>query len=90
MVDYVRWLAAEVSCLPEVFVDVNEIFVFATIEGMLVIAGDSVDLATLQASIGDTGAYILLGSGMSRKLPTLSRDAGGIPSATSLRLLPFG
>jgi hypothetical protein len=47
MVHYVRWLAAEVSCLPEVFAGVNKIFVFATIEGMFVIAGDSVDLATL-------------------------------------------
>jgi hypothetical protein len=90
MVHYVCWLAAEVSCLPEVFAGVNKNFVFATIEGMFVIAGDSVDLATLQAFIDDSGAYILPGSGMSGKLPTLSRDAGGIPLATSLSLLPFG
>jgi hypothetical protein len=47
VVDYVRWLATEVTCLLEVFAGVNENFISATIEGMLVIAGDSIDLAAL-------------------------------------------
>jgi hypothetical protein len=59
--DYLRWLTVEVACLPEVFAGVNENFVSAVIEGMLMMARDSVDLAALQASAADSGADVLLG-----------------------------
>jgi hypothetical protein len=57
--DYMHWPAAEVACLPEVFASVNENFVSAAIEGVLMMPGDSVDLAALQASAADSGADVL-------------------------------
>jgi hypothetical protein len=45
--DYMHWLAAEVVSLPEVFARVNENFISARIECALVMARDSVNLATL-------------------------------------------
>jgi hypothetical protein len=79
----------EVACLPEVFVGVNTIFTSTAIKGMLVRAGDSIDLAALQASAADRRADVPPGGVMSEKLPALSRKSGGVPLATSQRLLPF-
>jgi hypothetical protein len=45
--DYVRWLAAEVTDLPEVFFGVNENFISTTVEGILVMDGGSIDLVAL-------------------------------------------
>jgi hypothetical protein len=56
--NYIPWLSTEVTSLLEVFVDVNENFVSATVEGTLVMDGGSVDLAALQASAADSGADI--------------------------------
>jgi hypothetical protein len=44
-----------------VFADVNENFISVTIESVLVMAGDSIDLAALQASAADSGADIVPG-----------------------------
>jgi hypothetical protein len=60
-VDYMRWLAAEVTCLPEVFAGVNENFISTAVEGVLVMAGGSVDLAAMQASTADSGVDVLPG-----------------------------
>jgi hypothetical protein len=57
--DYICWLSTEVTGLLEMFAGMNEIFVSATVEGTLVMAGCSVDLAALQASAADSGADIL-------------------------------
>jgi hypothetical protein len=48
-----------VTGLPKVFDDINKIFISATVEGTLVMAGGTVNLATLQASTIDSGANIL-------------------------------
>jgi hypothetical protein len=47
--DYVPWLTAEAACLPKLFAGVNENFISVTVEGVLVMAGDSIDLAARQA-----------------------------------------
>jgi hypothetical protein len=65
--DYVRWLTTEVTSLPEVFSDVNENLVSAAVEGALVMAVGSVDLAALQASIAVSGADVLPGERDVRK-----------------------
>jgi hypothetical protein len=59
--DYVCWLFVEVAFLPEVFVGVNENFISVVIEGVLMMVGDSVDLAMLQASTTDSGVDIVFG-----------------------------
>jgi hypothetical protein len=46
VMDYIRWLSLEVTGLPEVFAGVNKNFISAMVEGTLVMAEDSVDLAT--------------------------------------------
>jgi hypothetical protein len=57
--DYNRWLSAEVTGLPDVFAGVNENFISIAVEGTLMMAGDSVHLATLQTIAVDSGADIL-------------------------------
>jgi hypothetical protein len=56
VVDYIRWLTTEVTDLLEVFAGVNEYFISTMVEGTLVMAGGSVDLASLQASATDNGS----------------------------------
>jgi hypothetical protein len=58
-VDYICWLSVEVTGLPKVFDGVNESFISAAIEGTLVMAGDSMDLAALQTVAVDRGVDIL-------------------------------
>jgi hypothetical protein len=58
-VDYICWLSAEVTGLPKVFDGVNESFISVAIEGTLVMAGDSIDLAALQTVAVDRGVDIL-------------------------------
>jgi hypothetical protein len=88
--DYIRWLSAELACLPKVFAGVNDNFISLAIEGLLMMAGDFIDLVALQASATNSGVDVLPGGGeMSRKSPTLSHESGGVPSATSQHLLPF-
>jgi hypothetical protein len=53
--DYIHWLSTEVTGLPEVFAGANEICVSVAVEGTLMMAESSVDLAALQASIADSG-----------------------------------
>jgi hypothetical protein len=60
--DYIRWLFAEVTGLLEVFVGVNEKIISAAVEGTLVMAGGSVDLAAQQASIADSGGIFCHGA----------------------------
>jgi hypothetical protein len=57
--DYIRWLSAEVTGFLEVFADVNENFVSATVKGTLAMVGGSIELSAPQASTVDTGADIL-------------------------------
>jgi hypothetical protein len=45
--DYICWLSIEVTGLPEMFAGINRNFISATVEGTLVMAGDSIDLAAL-------------------------------------------
>jgi hypothetical protein len=54
--DYLRWLSTEVKGLPEMFTSVNRNFISAAVKGTLVMAGDSVDLATVQTSTATNGA----------------------------------
>jgi hypothetical protein len=56
---YIRWLSTEVIGILETFVGVNENFISAMVEGTLVMAGDSVDVAALQIMAVDSGADIL-------------------------------
>jgi hypothetical protein len=65
--DYMCWLTAEVACLPEVFTSVNENFILVVIEGVVVMAGDSVDLAALRDSTTNSGADVLPGVWETRK-----------------------
>jgi hypothetical protein len=58
--DYHRWLSVEVNGLPETFIGVNGNFISATVEGTLVMAGDSIDLSIVQTSACTSGADILL------------------------------
>jgi hypothetical protein len=57
--DYIRWLSAEVTGLLETFAGVNGNFISAVVEGTLVIARNSIDLAALQAMAAECGADIL-------------------------------
>jgi hypothetical protein len=57
--DYICWLSAEVTSLSEVFAGVNENFVSATVEGTLVMVGDSIDFATMQTMAADSRACIV-------------------------------
>jgi hypothetical protein len=59
VVEYIRWLSVEVTGLLKLFDDVNENFICAMVEGTLVMAGDSIDLATLKNVAADSGADIL-------------------------------
>jgi hypothetical protein len=61
-ITYAGWLTAEVGCLPGVFASINKNFASVAIEGVLVMASDSVDLATLQTSAVDSGADVLPGA----------------------------
>jgi hypothetical protein len=49
----------EVGCLLEVFAGVNENIISATIKDVVVMAGDSMDLATLQASTSNRRVDVL-------------------------------
>jgi hypothetical protein len=57
--DYIRWLSAEVTGLPEMFAIVNKKFISAAVEGALVMAGDFIDLDALQNFAAGSGADIL-------------------------------
>jgi hypothetical protein len=57
--DYIRWLSTEVTGLPKMFAGINENFISVAIDGTLMIAGDSVDLAALQTVTIDSEADIL-------------------------------
>jgi hypothetical protein len=57
--DYIRWLLVEVGDLPKVFAGVNENFISSTVEGALMMAGDSVDLNAIQDVAVASGANIL-------------------------------
>jgi hypothetical protein len=57
--DYIRWLSAEVTGLPLMFASVNENFVSTMVKGALVMAGDSIDLVSLQDTAADSGVDIL-------------------------------
>jgi hypothetical protein len=59
VVDYICWLLVEVGDLPKVFAGVNENFVSAAVEGALAMAGDSVDLDTIQDAATVSDADIL-------------------------------
>jgi hypothetical protein len=59
VVDYNRWLYAEVTGLPEVFSGMNKIFVSIAVEGTLIMVGGSINLAALQAIPADSRADIL-------------------------------
>jgi hypothetical protein len=89
--DYVRWLTSEVGYLPEVFTSVNENFVSAAIEGVLLMAKETnfVDLDALQISVPRVVWMFSRGREMSKGPPKLLREAGGIPSAISLLSMPF-
>jgi hypothetical protein len=56
--DYIRWLSMEVADLPEMFVGVNKNFVFAIVEGALVMAGESIDLDAFQDVAAESGLDI--------------------------------
>jgi hypothetical protein len=45
---YLYWFSVEISSLPDMFGGMNENFVIATVEGALMMAGDSVILDALQ------------------------------------------
>jgi hypothetical protein len=59
VVDYICWLSMDVAGLPEIFARINENFISATIEGALVMAGQSIDLSALQDTAAVSGANIL-------------------------------
>jgi hypothetical protein len=52
-------LSTEISSLPDMFGSINENFVTATVEGALVMVGDSIDLDALQSAADESGADIL-------------------------------
>jgi hypothetical protein len=58
-VDYIRRLSTEVAGLPEIFAGVNKNFISVAVEGALTMAGESVDLDTLQDATVESGADIL-------------------------------
>jgi hypothetical protein len=47
-VGYIHWLSMEVGGLPNFFASVNKNFISTTVEGALVMVGESIDLNTLQ------------------------------------------
>jgi hypothetical protein len=53
------WLSTEVTGHPEVFAGVNKNYVSVAVEGTVVMAKDSIDLATLQTVAADNGSDIL-------------------------------
>jgi hypothetical protein len=57
--DYIRWLSAEVAGLPKMLAGVNENFIFAVVEGTLMMASQSVDLGALQDAAAVSKADIL-------------------------------
>jgi hypothetical protein len=57
--DYLRWLSTEISGLPDMFGGINENFITAVVEGVLVMAGSSVDLDALQEATAASGVDIL-------------------------------
>jgi ATP:corrinoid adenosyltransferase len=57
--DYIFCLSVEVTGLLEVFVGVNKNFASAAVEGTLIMAGNSIDLAALQTMATDSGSNIL-------------------------------
>jgi hypothetical protein len=57
--DYIRWLSTEVAGLPKMFAGVNEIFISVTVEGTLVMVGQSIDLGALQDVASVSKADIL-------------------------------
>jgi hypothetical protein len=59
--DYVRWLSTEVACLPERCLPMSTRILSQSRSRVLVMAGDSIDLAALQASAADSGADIVPG-----------------------------
>jgi hypothetical protein len=59
VVDYIRWISAEVNGLPEVFAGMNKNFVSAMVRGHSRDGRGSIDLAALHASTADSGANIL-------------------------------
>jgi hypothetical protein len=56
---YIHQFSAEVIGLPEVFAGMNKNSISAAVKGTLSMAGDSVDLSTLQSVAADSGADIL-------------------------------
>jgi hypothetical protein len=58
-VEYIWWLSMAVAGLPEMFAGVNENFVSATVEGALVVIGESIDLDAFQDVVAESRAYIL-------------------------------
>jgi hypothetical protein len=80
--DYNPWLSAEVTGLPDVFAGVNENFISIAVEGTLMMAGDSVHLATLQTLLSTAGRTFCPPSGMYDESRALCQKNGGAPSAT--------
>jgi hypothetical protein len=58
-VDYLPWLSTELSGLLDMFGGINGNFVTATVEGALMMVGDSVDLDALESVVTKSGADIL-------------------------------
>jgi hypothetical protein len=57
--DYICWVFKEVADLPKVFAGVNENFISATVEGALLMAGDSIDLDAVVDAAATSSANIL-------------------------------
>jgi hypothetical protein len=49
----------KVTGLPEMFAGVNKNFISAVVKGTLIMAGDSINLGSLQTMVADSGSYIL-------------------------------
>jgi hypothetical protein len=58
-VDYLPWLSTELSGLLDMFGGINGNFVTATVEGVLMMVLDSVDLDALESVVAESGADIL-------------------------------
>jgi hypothetical protein len=58
-VDCLRLMSTEISGILDMFGGVNENFVTATVEGALVMAGDSVELDALQSAAAESGVVVL-------------------------------
>jgi hypothetical protein len=87
--DYLHWLSAEVSGLPEMFASVNENFASAAIEGALAMARDFVDLGALQTAAADSGVDILPRNRVCEGPHGRCQRSGGVPSATIMCWLLF-